>query len=277
MEFKECRTCGELLEINKDNFYVRMSDKGRWLFTNPDCKECYNEKEREARLTRKLENEYGADRVISMPNKYADDIQKQQTFQFLTLMGWKFNEEKGIWYDDIKKTKDGEFIGVWAKRIRSKTKRKKIQPNEFVEYQLDVSDYKRPFDINELLRDYYVHMIDTALVLEKYNINIGVLQTCIRKYKQQLGPVKFRKRKPMKGKKQTRKPVYDYPKMILSKKHITWGYTEEFIANVQKDYFQDLMTIPAICQKYEDDFPIYIINRTYKLIEMLKDEKSKQH
>ena len=66
------------------------------------CKKCENKRDR-MYDPKAPENCGGSESVIKQPNRYRDQWQKEQTFQFLQLMGWKFNEEKGIWYDDIKK------------------------------------------------------------------------------------------------------------------------------------------------------------------------------
>lgn len=51
-----------------------------------------------------------AQRLTNKPNTWKDEEQRILTWSFLESMGWKFNEEKGIWYDDKIKDKDGNWL-----------------------------------------------------------------------------------------------------------------------------------------------------------------------
>ncbi len=53
--------------------------------------------------------------VRALPNTYANDQQRNEVFDFLKLIGWNFNEEKGIWHKDGIKNKDGKFINFVEK------------------------------------------------------------------------------------------------------------------------------------------------------------------
>ncbi len=53
--------------------------------------------------------------VRSIPNTYANDQQRNEVFDFLKLIGWNFNEEKGIWYKDGIKNKEGKFTNFVEK------------------------------------------------------------------------------------------------------------------------------------------------------------------
>ena len=147
MKYKECRTCGDYLEVNKDNFYYTIANNGKERFNSPDCKMCYTERDREQRRLEKLDEDYiGLNAIKPKPGQWGCPIQKEQTFQFLTLIGWKYNAEKNLWYDNIKKTSDGKFIGVWA---REKLRRKTItKTGEFIKIQLTEETFK-PFVFKE--------------------------------------------------------------------------------------------------------------------------------
>jgi hypothetical protein len=170
MEFKVCRTCGEELEVTKENFYFRLDAKGKYRFSSPDCRECINEKDREERLREKELDVCGSDRVKIKPGTWSDDKQKAQTFQFLTLMGWKYNPEKNLWYDNIKKTADGKFIGVWQKDTSRKRKYKRNSipedqiPNIRIVHKHLKDKYTKHF-IREIQIDYYTnnHQLKTML------------------------------------------------------------------------------------------------------------------
>lgn len=114
MMYYTCRICDEYL--SEDNYYCYIRN-GKKRPHRRNCKQCQCEMDRENYEKIRLKGS-GGKRTPRKPNTYDDEIQKEQTFQFLTLMGWKFNEEKGIWYDDIKKDKDGNMIGVWEKKKR---------------------------------------------------------------------------------------------------------------------------------------------------------------
>jgi hypothetical protein len=99
-ERKVCVKCGEEQDI--DEYYILKNGK-----INNQCKTClkeysnfYHQKKREEE-----ENE----RVPMQPNRYMNDAQKQDTFKFMQVLGWTFNEEEQIWYKLPLKDKDGKF------------------------------------------------------------------------------------------------------------------------------------------------------------------------
>ena len=160
MEFKVCRTCGEELEILKENFYFQVKENGKHRFTSPDCRQCINERDRVERAKEKEDDICGSDRVTTKPGTWTDDKQKAQTFQFLTLIGWKYNPEKNLWYDDIKKTSDGKFIGVWEKNKKRKRSHKRVSipendiPHIKIVHQHLKDKYNKHF-IREIQIEYY--------------------------------------------------------------------------------------------------------------------------
>ncbi len=56
----------------------------------------------------------GSERVKPFPNEYTDEYQRKHVHKVLEAIGWKFNTENNIWYDDKIKTKDGVFIKIEA-------------------------------------------------------------------------------------------------------------------------------------------------------------------
>jgi hypothetical protein len=93
----------------------------------PRCKDCERINESK-KYRQKIEDRGGSERVPPKPNKYNCRIQKEQTFEFLTLLGWKFNQDKGIWFKDGIKTEDGLFINI-------KVPEKKLKPIVYREPQ----------------------------------------------------------------------------------------------------------------------------------------------
>ena len=101
-EYKTCNTCFELKPIS--DYYKRAKVK-----TYNRCKVCELAKEKAERLEYMDENS-GSERVPLKPNTYNDEFQKRDTFLMLEALGYTFNEEKGIWYKEPWKTKDGKFL-----------------------------------------------------------------------------------------------------------------------------------------------------------------------
>jgi hypothetical protein len=63
--------------------------------------------------------EMGSDvQLRALPNTYANDDQKNEVFDFLYTIGWKFNAENGIWYKKGIKNKDGKFTNFVEKPKR---------------------------------------------------------------------------------------------------------------------------------------------------------------
>ena len=82
-----CKNCYEVKDISQ--FYVNRFQ----------CITCVREKEatyrRRESLERKMENG-GSERVPQTPGVYADVYQEQQVTEFLTVLGWKLNDN-GVW------------------------------------------------------------------------------------------------------------------------------------------------------------------------------------
>lgn len=117
-DYKQCRTCKEWK--TKDKFYLHKSkSKSSYL----DCKTCCNKIEAaRAKVYRQqeLEENGGSFRHYKEPNRWIDDIQRDATFDILKAIGWKFNEEKGIWWKEGIKNEDGEFLNVVKKERKPK-------------------------------------------------------------------------------------------------------------------------------------------------------------
>ena len=277
MDYKTCRTCGSDLEINKENFYYTISAKGRYKFSSPDCRECYAEKDKAYRERIKEQDEYGSDMIISKPNKYVDHIQKEQTFKFLTLMGWKFNEEKGIWYDDIKKTKDGEFIGVWAKRGKYDFTEETYEPLIFSSHDY-TRDRSKDQLVQDMLKDFFLYRMKSKDVMDKYDVKEHYFNYYSSKYRRQIREKSSPEKRRIyiqhrKDRKNVRQPIHDLPTIKLVHKKLIDKYTPEFVKQIQKEYFIDRLKIREIVEKYKDDenTVMYIITKTMRLLKNNKD------
>lgn len=279
MDYKQCRTCGELLEVSTENYYLTPSVRGGFKFASPDCRPCYLKKDRLERERKRDDEQCGSNTVYSRPNKYADEIQKSQTFQFLTLLGWKFNEEKGIWYDDIKKTKDGQFIGVWTPISRKNRMVEKLTEETFKPLQFSEKAYRRNKDKDELiqlmLKDYFVHSIKQNDIAIKYSVAVSVVKYYVKLYIDQMNGV-YPKRDMQPNRKRTYKTsrvaLSQLPKIRLVHQRLKDKYTQEYINKIQEDYFVNTMKYREVLEKYAEDeyFAKYIIHKT---MQMLKDRR----
>ena len=290
MIYKECRTCQEYLEVNPENYYYKVADNGKYRFNSPDCKACYCEKEKEERRQLKEDEDYeGADAIKPKPGQWSCKVQKEQTFQFLTLMGWKYNEKKNIWYDDKKKDKDGNFIGIWAKeKLRRKVKTKggdyplvKLTKETFKPYVFKEKVNGLPRDtrkdemIQNIIKDYFLNQIPLEQIRKKYNVTTTYIHQWAASYNRQQGEFRaFRKvanPRMQKPHKNNRQPVYDIPELRVTKEEYL-KYPKEFIRQIQIDYFTNTMKQVDIIAKYGDDgfFAQYVIIRTIQTIKKLK-------
>ncbi len=102
-DYKKCEMCNTW-KIKSVDFYLHQN--GHTVYKN--CKECHRKKEAIGREKR-LAERGGSDRIPVQPNQYSDIYQKEQTFQFMQLLGWKFNEENGKWWKPNLKTENGLF------------------------------------------------------------------------------------------------------------------------------------------------------------------------
>lgn len=85
-DYKKCTKCGEWKTL--DNYYRRKRTSRGF------CSTCYNEQQRNIR-NEKLIKQGGNIRVRIQPNEYEGEIQKQQVFEFMSLLGYLYQD--GIW------------------------------------------------------------------------------------------------------------------------------------------------------------------------------------
>ena len=278
MEYRECRTCAEYLPI--EAFYIYHNEKtGNTRLGNPDCKECDRANTR--RKSAEQKGNVGSERVGIKPNTYVDENQKKQTFEFLKLMGWKFNEERGIWYDDIKKTSDGIFVGVWSpkQKIRPKLVFTESNPPKIKFKNERKADLPSEELVNKIVFDYYVNNIRIKDLAVKYNVNSNTIQT-YTKYLYNQEMAKRRKsdiipinKTLLKRKKHFKKELPKIiPTVVLSKDKVM--FTPEIIKQVQYDYFMGDLKFYEVVQKYADfdaKTVAYIIRKTLTVIKLNKD------
>ena len=116
--YKQCRTCKEWKLKTEYYSYTKKSKKS-FL----DCRLCLNAKE--VIKSRREREEYlkengGSSYHKQKPGEWVDEYQKEATYNILKAIGWKLNEDNGIWWKEGIKTGDGIFINI-KNRKQNKT------------------------------------------------------------------------------------------------------------------------------------------------------------
>ena len=126
--YKKCTNCITWKTLDQ---YYQYKNKA---FTK--CMECEREQSRKEAKER-LEENGGSLRIKVNPNEYVDEYQRKNVFELMTLLGYLFNEENGIWYKEPWKTKDGKFplIKPPTRKI-VKTNIPKEVKKKIIEYRL---------------------------------------------------------------------------------------------------------------------------------------------
>jgi hypothetical protein len=115
--YRQCRTCQQF-KLKKEYYSYNKTGKKSYL----DCKRCINKKELD-RSRKDRERELieigGSLNHRQNPGEWIDDYQKEATYNILKAIGWKLNEDNGIWWKDGIKTSDGVFINIETKKTKS--------------------------------------------------------------------------------------------------------------------------------------------------------------
>ena len=103
-DYKVCTRCNELKHI--DEFYYHSKTTGVKF---ADCITCHKIKEK-SNWEERLEKNGGHDRILSKGNQYMDEIQKEQTFMVMGILGYTFHEEHGVFLKEgVKTIEDGKI------------------------------------------------------------------------------------------------------------------------------------------------------------------------
>ena len=113
--YQQCRTCQQF-KLKTEYYCYNNTGKKSYL----DCRICINKKEvirsRKDREKELVENG-GSLNHRQNPGEWVDDYQKEATYNILKAIGWKLNEDNGIWWKDGIKTNDGVFINIKTKPL----------------------------------------------------------------------------------------------------------------------------------------------------------------
>lgn len=135
-DYKYCFACDTWKP--KTEYFVAINKKRntRTLFRR--CKWCHNKLSREkARIyfDNKKVNCGGSEKIISKPNKYADEYQREQVFWLMELLGWTYNDN-GVWSKEGIKDKDNKWVNIKKKELPPKPV--KIKLPEGIRKDIDI-------------------------------------------------------------------------------------------------------------------------------------------
>jgi len=102
--YRKCCSCS--IWKTMDQYYKSKLNK---IFYK--CNECIKINRKEKKEI-KIEEYGGSISFKTEPNQYVDEHQRNSVFKIMLVMGYTFNEEKGIWFKEPWKTKDGEFTFI---------------------------------------------------------------------------------------------------------------------------------------------------------------------
>jgi hypothetical protein len=149
-ERKICKKCG--IEQDVKNFYLKKNKKG---VKSPCtyCKLCYKEKNKQYVMENSNTDPWGL--ILQKPGKFKDQIEKNQTFEFLNSIGWQFNEEKNIWFKPGLKNEDGIWMTETHLSKEKHTRGEKISKE--IKKSIQFKSRKKPTRNCRFIRCVYIN------------------------------------------------------------------------------------------------------------------------
>ena len=133
-DYKCCKECK--VYKTRDSFHFFDKERGKTFNT---CKEC--EKKIDQIYYEQVKEENGGSKMVgAKPNTYFDEYQKKNTFELMTLFGYIYNDEFGIWTKEgIKSIQDGKpyfhFLKYSKKRNGNTGKISQPQKEKIIEFR----------------------------------------------------------------------------------------------------------------------------------------------
>ena len=110
-DYLKCIVCEEWKEIKEDYY---LAKGGRPIYKR--CKECQKEMDRQ-RSSNKLKDNGGSLMIGQKPGVFFDEYQRQNTFELMTLFGYLYDKETGIWYKPgVKEIVNGKPVFLKVKK-----------------------------------------------------------------------------------------------------------------------------------------------------------------
>lgn len=136
-DYQKCIMCEEYKHL-KLEYYLHKNGRP----TSKKCKECQNKVDRQRSVNRKMENG-GSLMIPQKPNRYFDEYQRENTFEFMKLMGYLFDEGTGIWYKPgVKEIRNGKPVFLKLKLYEGKYKRARVVNPDLVKSMLELRKRK---------------------------------------------------------------------------------------------------------------------------------------
>lgn len=266
MDFKTCPDCELLLDIENFYTYVRNDGKGRWYSRR--CKPCDIAHNQERRRKEREENG-GSSLVPFQPNQYTDEAQKKQTFDTLKAIGWKFNKENGIWYDDKIKDKNGNWLIKFKVRIdpskRNSQLRELIKPDDLLVLP-DAMKLKPGSNEFEAIYEYFINRLKPKEIERKYGVTKFRMDYLATKSLKVIRP----KYEPSSRATKRFIPLDKLPYFTFK---LDKTIPQDIINNVIKMYYFDCISLPDII-KYYPQYPKHKLRTIItKTLTNLKNER----
>ena len=125
-----------------------------------------------------MELSHGSLMVPQIPGTYFDEYQRKSTFEFLTILGWSYNEDNKIWYKSGIKNSDGSWVNVTeTKRLRKSyiTKKRKSFTAETLPKLKTQSKKITEQLLNQIMYEYFIDGIDLGNLSRKYGYDAQML------------------------------------------------------------------------------------------------------
>ncbi len=178
-----CKSCG--WEIDEEN------EKWQGLLCY-DCYKTYQSKaQKDVRDERKYWNNeiplYGSTSVRTKPGEWYDDKQKEYVHDILKSIGWKYNEEKNVWYDEKIRNKEGEWIVDVTTKYTARTHhggtKEYLQrhPEELPRFKILKHKHLSDKLVRDIQVDYFINNYTQNKCIMKHQISEKDMQYILRR------------------------------------------------------------------------------------------------
>jgi hypothetical protein len=170
-QFYLCSSCNE--NKSEEDWYIYIDSNSRKR-RSAYCKQCAKEKGNRS-YSELIESSGGSTFVYSKPNFYADETQKEITFEFLQILGYLYNEELGVWLKPgVKELVNGRvvFLNLTKKKRKNRNDNKRIPmtDEEIKEIHKYYDEGLKVMDICKILNR---AQSTIYLIVKKYDPNYG--------------------------------------------------------------------------------------------------------
>lgn len=175
---KICTKCG--IEKHMKQYYANRNVCRRCILTE---EKIYRTEKRQE----ELEEQGGSMRVPTKAGEYTDELQRKNTYEILTLMGWSYNQELNMFYKLPIKDSEGNWFYKNGEPFNKKAKK------VYLEYYNTITADKLPkFDkiyhnttqnlenLNNMIYEFFIDKVDRKTLQQKYNLSENRINYYIR-------------------------------------------------------------------------------------------------